>query len=79
LSKPEVGCLIVWNYPGTIKGHIGIVEEIGENGRIIWTIEGNTKAPNHEGPSEGTGVYRKMRTNLSSQDMKLLGYLKPFK
>jgi len=79
LEKPAPGALIVWNYPGTIKGHIGIVEEIGEQGRILWTIEGNTRAPGDGGSREGTGVYRKMRTHLSSQNMTLLGYLKPFK
>ena len=79
LDKPVPGALVVWNYPGTIKGHIGIVEEVGEQGRILWTIEGNTSDPSEQAPKPGTGVYRKMRTHLSSQNMKLLGYLKPFK
>ena len=78
-DSPEPGLLMVWNYPGTIFGHIGIVEEIGEKGRLIWTIEGNTRPPKGEASTTGTGVYRKMRTRAGSPDMALLGYIKPFR
>ena len=76
-SKPSVGSVIIWNYPGTIKGHTGIVVSVNKDGTIT-TIEGNTRSPTDRTLS-GTGVYYKTRSQRGSENMVILGYISPFK
>lgn len=74
LLHPEPGCVVVWNYPGTIRGHAGIVTEV--TGNYLHTIEGNTSI---DGKSKAPhGVYRRLRMTGGAGAMKILGYLKPF-
>lgn len=75
-KDPVPGSIIVWNYPGTIHGHTGIVVKRLDNDHIM-TIEGNTKPPNGGGIS-GTGVYFKTRKIRGGEGMDVLGYLLPF-
>ena len=79
IRDPEPGCLVVWGYElngkPTGKGHIGIVERIGEN--TLYTIEGNTGPSSNEIKREGDGVYRKTRPRHSGiGNMKLVGFLR---
>lgn len=76
-QRPTVGSVIVWNYPGSIRGHTGFVSKINDDGTIT-TIEGNTRSPTDRTLS-GTGVYSKIRSTKGSPDMVILGYISPFK
>jgi len=75
LDIPVVGCIVVWNYPGTIKGHTGIVTSVMSGG-YITTIEGNTS---NDGSNKGPhGVFRRTRSLSGGLQMKVLGFLNPF-
>ena len=74
LEDPIPGSIIIWNYPGTIKGHTGIVLKVLNDGAHIKTIEGNTKE------KDGVvGVHTKLRDVKGTAGMRVLGFLKPFK
>lgn len=73
LSLPEPGCIIVWNTPGTLRGHTGIVEKVLPDSVII-TIEGNTSG----GKDEPHGVHRRSRAVAGTPGLHVLGFLKPF-
>lgn len=75
LKKPEVGCLVVWNFVGTSNGHTGIVTRIA--GDRIDTIEGNT-GDGKGVVREGDGVYARNRSVTGDSKMKVMGFLKPF-
>lgn len=75
LDKPEVGCIILWNFVGTSSGHAGFVEFVGKT--KVDTIEGNTG----DGAGivrEGDGVYLRKRSQTGDAKMKVVGYLKVF-
>jgi len=74
--EPKPGCLMLWNHwkdgVPTSLGHVGIV--IAVNGDEIITVEGNTSG----GPGvtrEGDGVFRRVRSQVGSGDMRVLGFL----
>lgn len=78
LLRPEVGCIVIWEHGTTGQGHCGIVENVADE-KTITTVEGNT------GPGEkseivrnGDGVYRRIRSQSGTFEMKILGYLKIF-
>ncbi len=75
LLQPEVGCLMIWNYVGSDRGHIGLVYSVTPN--KIMTIEGNT-SPDEEIVREGDGVYSKVRSWNGSKTMKVAGWLRTF-
>ena len=75
LSKPIPGCVVVWNYPGTTRGHIGIVKFVSKDS--LHTIEGNTSDP--EKKESVNGVHLKLRGISGTPGMKILGFLTPFK
>lgn len=77
IQKPVPGSIIVWNYPGSTRGHMGFVVKKLVDDKIL-TLEGNTKLPGDTSVS-GTGVYFKTRSTKGADDMKILGYLLPFK
>jgi len=72
LDEPVPGSIIIWNYPGTIHGHTGIVLRKTDSG-FIKTIEGNTR-----GEDGVKGVHIKIRSIKGTDSMKVLGYLNPF-
>ena len=75
LEKPEVGCLVIWQYGDTINGHVGIVTKVNKN--TIETIEGNT-GTGAGVVREGDGVYARKRSKFGSDKMQIKGYLKVF-
>jgi uncharacterized protein (TIGR02594 family) len=73
LDGPVPGCIVVWNYIGTLRGHAGIVTSVAEDS--ICTIEGNTEGA----PGKAHGVFRKTRSRAKiTGSMAILGYLKAF-
>lgn len=74
ITRPIPGSIIVWNYPGTIRGHTGIVVGVDKNGDV-HTIEGNTSTP---GLQDVRGVNRKVRSVEGTGSMDVLGFLVPF-
>lgn len=78
MKEPVPGSIIIWNYPGTIKGHTGIVLQKLKDPNMIRTIEGNTKNPTEGSDKNIRGVYPKFRCTKGSEDMVVLGYLNPF-
>lgn len=75
-DKPVKGAVMVWQYPGTVHGHTGVVDHVIDD-EYVMTVEGNTRAPNTLAVS-GTGVYHKKRRIKGSGDMRVLGFLLPF-
>ena len=69
---PKVGALMVWRLGQGWKGHIGIVEEVGDG--WIKTIEGNT---NDQGGREGIEVARKRRRYAwtNGPGLNLIGFI----
>lgn len=78
LDKPIPGSIIIWNYPGTTRGHTGIVLRGLSDPNFIKTIEGNTKDPRPDMPQNIRGVYPKIRCIKGTEEMKVLGFLNPF-
>jgi hypothetical protein len=80
LIKPEIGCLILWQYfkhgEPTTNGHIGIITKLVELNKIL-TVEGNT-GPGKFIQREGDGVYEKERFWRSpyTSTMHVLGFLR---
>ena len=74
IQLPEPGCLVIWSYPGSIRGHVGIVEKAVLTKGLLYTIEGNTSG----GKGSVHGVHRKERTITGNPGMYILGFLKPF-
>lgn len=73
LLTPVPGCIVVWNYLGTIRGHAGIVTAV--TGDFLHTIEGNTEGVR----GKPHGVFRKTRLcTKNDSGMVILGYLKAF-
>lgn len=79
LDKPVPGSIIIWNYPGTVHGHTGIVLRPLEAPFMVRTIEGNTKDPRVGADKNIRGVFPKIRCTKDSESMVVLGYLNPFK
>jgi uncharacterized protein (TIGR02594 family) len=78
LEEPLPGSIVIWNYPGTTKGHTGIVLSRLDKPNFIKTIEGNTRDP-RAGADQGVrGVFPKIRCLKGSEDMVILGFLNPF-
>lgn len=75
LKKPEVGCIVIWNFVGTSSGHAGIVTRVA--GDRMDTIEGNT-GDGKGVVREGDGVYARNRSHGGDSKMKVVGFLKPF-
>lgn len=75
LNAPLPGSIIIWNYPGTIQGHTGIVLRRLDNNKIK-TIEGNTRG--EDTPSNIRGVFTKIRSVTGDDNMKVLGFINPF-
>jgi uncharacterized protein (TIGR02594 family) len=78
LEEPIPGSIVIWNYPGTTRGHTGIVLGGWGNPNSIKTIEGNTQDP-RAGVDQGIrGVFPKIRCLKGSEDMVILGFINPF-
>lgn len=73
LSKPEVGCLVIWQFNSSSQGHVGIVTKVNVN--TISTIEGNT-GTGAAIERNGDGVYARVRSKTGGSSMKVVGYLK---
>lgn len=88
VSDPKSGHLVLWNYyekgRQTTRGHIGVIVGLGKSNAklikhdLLHTIEGNT-ADGHGIVREGDGVYQRVRPMTNVGDMRLLGYLNPWK
>lgn len=76
-QKPAPGAIVIWNYPGTVRGHTGIVKSVNDDSTLT-TIEGNTSSPTDR-TLNSTGVYYKTRSPKGSSEMVVLGYLSPFR
>lgn len=77
-ANPEPGCIVLWQYGLSTKGHAGIITEILADGKFK-TIEGNTgAAKGTEIVREGDGIYEKVRDRVGSPTMKVLGFLSPW-
>lgn len=76
-DKPYPGCLVIWRYGNTTNGHVGIIREVSEDMKTLYTFEGNTGAGVGV-VREGDGVYPRTRSAEGSGDMKVVGYLEPF-
>jgi uncharacterized protein (TIGR02594 family) len=78
-EKPQSGCLVIWQHAGGSSGHMGIVKQVLDDGRMI-TIEGNTggSTSGSEIVREGDGVFEKNRSISGSDKMKVAGFLLPF-
>lgn len=75
ISKPVLGCLMLWRKKGTAQGHVGIVVEVLDENRVA-TIEGNT-GPQSVVSREGDGVYRKLRAIRPVMgNLEVVGFLK---
>lgn len=77
LKGPVPGSIIIWNYPGTQRGHTGIVHSVMPDG-LINTIEGNTGDPREGADKSFRGVFPKIRSSKGSEGMVVLGYINPF-
>jgi uncharacterized protein (TIGR02594 family) len=75
LEKPEVGCLVIWQFENTPQGHVGIVTKVNVN--TIDTIEGNT-GTGAAIERNGDGVHARVRSKTGSKQMRVVGYLKVF-
>lgn len=73
LTKPEVGCLVIWQFKNSSQGHVGIVTKVNVN--TIATIEGNT-GTGAAIERNGDGVYARVRSKAGGATMKVVGYLK---
>lgn len=78
LEHPMPGSIIIWNYPGTLRGHTGIVLRRLSDPNMVKTIEGNTKDPRPGADVSVRGVYPKIRCIHGTSDMKVMGFLNPF-
>lgn len=60
-ERPQPGWLVFYNWSGSkaFPQHVGIVESVGSDGRILRTVEFNTSDDN---PSNGGRVERKTRS-----------------
>ncbi len=76
VSSPEPGCVVIWRHGDSTSGHTGIVVSVSPDSFV--TIEGNT-GPGAGVVREGDGVYQKTRTLAGSEQMKIVGFLMPFK
>jgi peptidoglycan hydrolase-like protein with peptidoglycan-binding domain len=65
ITKLQPGMLFVNDY-GAGKGHIGYVESIYSDGRLV-TVEGNV---NSAGRREGLGAFRPQRRKISDGELK---------
>ncbi len=65
LALVQPGMLFVNNYGGGL-GHIGFIESVYGDGRLV-TIEGNA---NNAGGREGLGVFRLTRRKVSDEELK---------
>lgn len=80
IPKPEIGCLILWQYfknrIGTASGHVGIVQE--EYGDDVLCIEGNTNANDPAVIREGNVVASKRRRwkTTAKDSMQFRGFLR---
>lgn len=78
ILRPEIGCLAIWCFNGTSKGHGGIVANVNQNTGTMTTIEGNTTSLASV-DRLGDGVYRKTRHIISPPgEMQILGFLRPW-
>lgn len=76
VKEPQPGDLIIWRFGNTDKGHVGIIKEILPGKRVI-TIEGNT-SDSQAVEREGDGVFEKNRSLLGSDQMRVVGFIRPF-
>jgi len=76
-QSPEPGDIIIWNFAGSASGHAGIVTGVSKDGKLLYTIEGNT-GPEASVNREGDGVYKKVRNRKGSSRMKVVGFVRPF-
>jgi uncharacterized protein (TIGR02594 family) len=74
MDAPAPGSVVIWNHPGTVRGHTGIVESVDLSNDTMVTIEGNTSGK--KGAPDG--VHRKTRYIKGTPGMIVLGFLKPF-
>jgi hypothetical protein len=76
--NPLPGAIAIWKYPGTWKGHTGIVLAADES--IFQAVEGNTTngVIGSKIIREGGGVYYTERSRAGDGAMRLIGFLKPF-
>ena len=83
------GDLVVWGYPRSSSGHIGVAvrddrlaDPAGRpyerpDGSCFETIEGNTSAGASGSQRDGGGVYRRVRCGPTLGGMRLLGFARP--
>jgi hypothetical protein len=74
---PYVGCLALWQHPGTTNGHTGIVTGVDEQNGVFNTVEGNTSGGTGLN-REGDGCYEKVRSMSGETNFVLLGFVDPF-
>ena len=78
IDTPEIGSIVIWQHGNTTSGHTGIVVGRKLDSDFFITVEGNTAAWNGV-VREGDGVYARTRSVKGSGEMKVLGYLLPFR
>ena len=76
VKSPEPGDLIIWRMGKTDLGHVGIVSKVLPNQRLE-TIEGNT-GDSSSVERNGDGVFLKNRSFTGSEDMRVMGFIRPF-
>lgn len=77
VNKIIPGCIAVWNWSGTDRGHTGIV--LREDKHHFYCVEGNTSHPKFPSSQIGRGVYIKKRRKSELASLMLVGFLYPFK
>lgn len=76
VKDPQPGDLIIWRFGNTSNGHVGIIEKLLGEGRCM-TIEGNT-SNSQSVEREGDGVFSKNRSLKGSEQMRVVGFIRPF-
>jgi len=77
---PNPGAIVIWRHGKTTNGHTGVLLEKFSN--EFTAVEGNTEAgldPSGLVQRNGGGVYMTKRNLYGSGNMKVVGFLIPFK
>lgn len=75
---PKMGDVMIWQKGSTSAGHCGIVLGVDLEDRKCTTIEGNT-GPGQHVERLGDGVWIKQRSFDPVGDMRVRGWLRPWK
>lgn len=76
-TGPARGRIVIWNKRGTSSGHTGIITEV-HSPAFFSCLEGNT-GPGSNVEREGQGVYIKTRRNQTVGNMRLVGFIQPWR